>query len=127
MTEVEQFLLMLEAIMIDVAEEGNITQLQSTYTPPGEQFAKVLRIVVIPEELDESKRRKVGIGRQDDFINRLMDAFHDVATKRNHLGNRVCRQVVCTLMPTAVKLRFIVMPEEMDVKMNPHIDPREGD
>jgi hypothetical protein len=53
--------------------------------------------------------------------------FHEVATKRNPLGFSVIRQVVCTLMPTSVKVRFIVAPEEMDIRMNQDIDPRIGD
>jgi hypothetical protein len=76
MDHVDQFLAMLEALILDAAEEGNATQIQTTYTPPGEQFAKVLRVMIVPEEVDSTvKRRKVGIGRQDAFLAKLIDAF----------------------------------------------------
>ncbi len=128
MDEATQFLLMLEAIIRDAAQEGNATQIQTTYTPPGEQFSKVLRVTIVPEQLDKAMLPpKIKLGQQDRFLQELIDAFQEVSTKRNHLGNGIIRQVMCTVIPSTTKVRFIVAPEEMDMKLNQHIDPRVGD
>lgn len=47
----QQFLALLIAAMQDAAVEGKCTQLQTTITPPGHR-AKLVRLVVVPEELD---------------------------------------------------------------------------
>lgn len=125
----EQFLAMLTAAIMDAATECNPMQFQATFTPPGQIVAKVLRVTVVPDEIDSFKRRDVDIGNQDAFLHQLVDAFQDVATKRNHVGNSVIRQLTCTLAAGrgTVKVRFIVAPEAMDIEMNPHLDPRIGD
>jgi len=47
----KEFLELLAAAMCDAAVEGRCCQLQTTITPPG-KGAKLVRIVVIPEEMD---------------------------------------------------------------------------
>lgn len=46
------FLDLLIAAMYDAALERKLTQLQTTITPEGTSKAKIIRIVVIPEEMD---------------------------------------------------------------------------
>lgn len=52
MNEANIFLNLLIAAMSDAAVEGKITQLQTTITPEGTTKAKLVRIVVMPEEMD---------------------------------------------------------------------------
>lgn len=52
MTEAEIFLNMLIAAMADAVTEGKIAQLQTTITPEGTTKAKLVRIIVVPEEMD---------------------------------------------------------------------------
>lgn len=51
-TPQEAFLDMLIAAMHDAAIERKLTQLQTTITPGGSGKAKIVRIIVIPEEMD---------------------------------------------------------------------------
>lgn len=50
----EAFLDLLIAAMMDAALERKLTQLQTTITPEGKTKAKIIRIVVIPEEMDRT-------------------------------------------------------------------------
>lgn len=43
---------LLLAAMCDAATEGKCTQLQATITPPGQRTAKLVRIIVVAEEMD---------------------------------------------------------------------------
>lgn len=51
-TEGELFLDLLIAAMQDAAMTGHITQLQTTITPEGTAKAKLVRLVVIPEDME---------------------------------------------------------------------------
>lgn len=51
-SEGELFLDMLLAAMQDAATTGHITQLQTTITPEGATRSKLVRLVVIPEEME---------------------------------------------------------------------------
>jgi hypothetical protein len=51
MTPATEFESLLIAAMMDAAIEGKISQLQTTITPPG-QGAKLIRLIVVPEEMD---------------------------------------------------------------------------
>lgn len=52
MTEADLFLDMLIAAMTDAAVEGKTSQLQTTITPEGATKPKLVRIIVVPEEMD---------------------------------------------------------------------------
>lgn len=52
MNETEMFLEMLCAAMEDAAETGHITQLQTTITAPKVGKPKLVRIIVVPEEME---------------------------------------------------------------------------
>lgn len=52
MNEGELFLDMLIAAMKDAVLNGKITQLQTTMTPEETGKAKLLRIIVVPEEME---------------------------------------------------------------------------
>lgn len=45
------FVNLLLAAMLDAAVEGVCCQLQTTITPPG-QSAKLIRIIIVPEEME---------------------------------------------------------------------------
>lgn len=47
----EAFMELLIAAMCDAAVEKKLTQLQTTITPPGRKHAKIVRIIVIPEDM----------------------------------------------------------------------------
>lgn len=47
----DDFTMLLIAAMLDAAVEGKCAQLQTTIAPPG-GMAKIVRLIVIPEELD---------------------------------------------------------------------------
>lgn len=51
MSAESQFLDLLLAAMQDATIEGKCTQLQTTITPPGHR-AKLVRLIVVPEEMD---------------------------------------------------------------------------
>lgn len=46
------FLNLLLAAMTDAALERKLTQLQTSLVPPGTTKEKVVRIIIIPEEMD---------------------------------------------------------------------------
>lgn len=50
-TSANQFLDILAAAMLDAATEGKCSQLQTTITPPGKR-ATLIRIIIVPEEMD---------------------------------------------------------------------------
>ncbi len=50
--EPKTFLDILIAAMNDAVIEGKITQIQTTITPEGTTKAKLLRIIVVPEEME---------------------------------------------------------------------------
>lgn len=51
MSAQSEFLDLLVAAMMDAAIEGKCTQLQTTISPPG-KGSKLVRLVIIPEEMD---------------------------------------------------------------------------
>lgn len=55
----DEFLDLLTASLLDAAVEGKITQLQTTITPPGKS-AKLVRIIVVPEEMDFVRGQPTG-------------------------------------------------------------------
>jgi hypothetical protein len=58
-TAAQEFESLLIAAMLDAATSGEITQLQTTITPPG-KGARLVRIIVVPEEM--SLVRPTGTG-----------------------------------------------------------------
>jgi hypothetical protein len=52
MDETNIFLNLLIAAMQDAVLTGHISQLQTTITPEGTSKAKLLRIIVVPEEME---------------------------------------------------------------------------
>lgn len=48
----EAFLELLIAAMNDATKGGKLTQLQTQFKPDGEQKLRVVRIIVVPEEMD---------------------------------------------------------------------------
>lgn len=54
-----EFTSLLIAAMLDAAVEGKCTQMQTTITPPGKS-PKLVRIVVVPEELDFVRASSTG-------------------------------------------------------------------
>ncbi len=51
-SEADLFLDLLLAAMQDAATTGHITQLQTTIMPAGATKAKLVRLVVVPEEME---------------------------------------------------------------------------
>lgn len=49
----DAFLQLLLAAMDDAVNERKLTQLQMQFVPAGQKKLKVVRIVVIPEEMDQ--------------------------------------------------------------------------
>lgn len=47
----KEFIDILAAAMLDAAAEGKCSQLQTTITPPGKR-ATLIRIILVPEEMD---------------------------------------------------------------------------
>lgn len=56
MSDAETFLALLLAAMEDAATTGHITQLQTTITPKAVGRAKLVRLIVVPEEMDYAKQ-----------------------------------------------------------------------
>jgi hypothetical protein len=54
-----EFEALLIAAMLDAAVSGECTQLQTTITPPG-KGAKLVRIIVVPEEMEFVRPKGVG-------------------------------------------------------------------
>lgn len=46
------FIDILAAAMVDAVTTGHITQLQTTITPEGSAKAKLVRLIVVPEEME---------------------------------------------------------------------------
>lgn len=50
--QINAFLDMLRAAMLDAAIERKMTQLKTTITPPGRAKAELIRIIIVPETMD---------------------------------------------------------------------------
>lgn len=55
----------LLAAMMDAAVEHKLTQLQTTITPRGKGHAKIIRIIVVPEEMDFSWPKDQPLGTDE--------------------------------------------------------------
>ncbi len=57
----EAFIEILLAAMMDAAVEGKLTQLQTTIAPDGKNV-KLVRIIVVPDELDKTWPKSQPLG-----------------------------------------------------------------